>query len=218
MNIRSILLRYFLPLLICFFGLSLISTIPAVQKTYYSAFEKLALSAVKTSQAGVYFKTKNWSETEMKDPNVVNVMFNSEVYLRRLMAYNKGRTTKVPYDYKAFTVSIIESFTAPLIFFFSLLLVTPSNWRRKLISFLVGSMMILIFAYLTIRFQGYYAVSTSAIEGFLFDAGAMKLYRILHFAFSPVSTITVVLFTWILVAFRKSDFENLFAKELVGSR
>ena len=217
MNIRHIILRYFLPLIVCFFGLSLISMIPAVQKVYYPAFEKLSLAAVEKSQPGIYFKTKHWTEIEGKDPNKVNVMFNSNDYLRRLIDYYRANGIQGTYDYKAFIVSIDASFTAPLIFFFSLLLVTPSNWKRKLAALVIGSMMILIFAYFTVRFQGYYSVATSGVEGFEFSPGAVKGYKLLHFAFSSVTTITVVLLTWILVAFRKSDFKNIFVNEVVNN-
>jgi len=67
------------------------------------------------------------------------------------------------------------------------------------------------FAYLTIYFRGLYLVATSGVLGEL-DANTIKGYKLISFLFSSITTITVVLIVWILLAFRKSDFKKFLAE------
>jgi len=64
MDLKHILLRYFLPMTICFFGLSLLNLIPSIQKAYYPIFEKYTLGIVTASQPDIYFKSRPGGETD----------------------------------------------------------------------------------------------------------------------------------------------------------
>ena len=209
MNLRRILLRFFLPMVGSFFILSLVSMLPAVQKVYYESFQDFALSAVENSDPAIHYKVKKGMEDEGA-PSAVTLLFNSKQYLQALI--NRAKVTgQHNYDYFGITVNINEHFITPLIFFFSLLLVSPGNWKRKLLNFFLGSLLIIGFAYLTVRFKAFYSVAEAGMPGLIYDAREIKAYKVMSFFFSSVTTITVVLLVWILSAFRKSEMKQLFS-------
>ena len=212
MDLKHILLRYFLPMTICFFGLSLLNLIPSIQKTYYPIFEKYTLSIATAGQPDMYFKSRPGGETDPNNYNKITVLHNTKKHLQAIIDRSRATGRQGQYDYKGFIVTIDEHFITPLIFFFSLLLVTPGNWKRKLINFLIGSVLIMGFAYLTIHFKSLHMVATSGVLGVV-DANTLKGYKLISYLFSSITTITVVLIVWILLAFRKSDFKNF----LVGA-
>ena len=210
MDLKHILLCYFLPMIVCFFGLSLLNLIPSVQKAYYPVFEKITLIIATTSQPEVYFKSRVGGETDPNNYNKITVLYNTKKHLQAIIDRSRATGKQGQYDYKGFIVTIDEHFVTPLLFFFSLLIVTPGKWNRKLLNFLIGSVLIMGFAYLTIYFKGFNMVASSGVLGVV-DANTLKGYKLISFLFSSVTTITVVLIIWIIVAFRKSDFKNLSA-------
>ena len=193
-----------------FFVLSFVFMIPAVQNSYYSFFEKMALSAATSSNSDVYFKAKKGSEAAPNHPDKTTILFNSKAYLKALVDRAKATGQTGSYDYKGFVVTISGYFITPLIFFFSLMLVTPGAIGRKLVNFILGSILIIGFAYLTVMFRSYFAVAESDLPGMSFSPREIKAYKLLSFALSSVTTITVVLLLWILLAFRKSDLHKAF--------
>lgn len=208
MDLKHILLRYFLPMTICFFGLSLLNLIPSVQKAYYPVFEKFTVSTLTASQPEIYFKSKPGGETDPNNHNKITVLHNTKKHLQAIIDRSRATGQQGQYDYKGFIVTIDEHFVTPLIFFFSLLIVTPGNWKRKFFNFLIGSLLIMGFAYLTIYFRGIHMVATSGVLGAV-DPNTLKGYKVISFIFSSITTITVVFTVWVLVAFRKSDFKNI---------
>jgi len=211
MNLRHILLKYFLPMVASFFVLSFVFMIPTIQNTYHSLFAGISQSAASFNKPYLYFTTKKGSETAPEHPDKVRVLFNTNAYLQAIIDINRTKPTgqKVAYDYKGFELSISEYFITPLIFFFSLLLVTPGKIPRKMLNFLIGSLLIIGFAYLTVRFRSNYAIVEAGLPGMSFDPREIKGYKLLSYVFSSVTTVTVVLLTWILLAFRRSDLKNL---------
>jgi len=192
-----------------FFVLSLLAMVPAVQNTYYSVFEKIALSSASSNHSDLYFKTKKGSEEAPGNPDKVTILFNTNAYLKAIIERSRATGQQGVYDYKGFVLSISEYFITPLIFFFSLLLVTPGKIPRKLLNFLLGSLLIIGFAYLTIRFRSNFAIVEAGLPGMSFDPQEIKGHKLLSYAFSSVTTITVVLLVWILLAFRKSDIQKV---------
>jgi len=184
--------------------------LPAVQQTYYPFFEKISLAALTNSQPSIYFKAKKGTENNSADANKVSLLFNSKKTLQQEIDRSRATGQTGNYKYAGFVLAIDETFTAPLIFFLSLLLITPGKWPRKLLGFIVGTALVLGFTYLTVRFKGLHIVAESGLAGVAYTANELKATKLLHYAFSSVTSITVVLLIWILVAFRKSDLKNLF--------
>jgi len=184
--------------------------IPAVQQTYYPFFEKISLAALKNSQPNMYFKAKKGTEQDPNDANKVTLLFNSNSTLKKEMKRAKATGTQGNYKYAGFVLALDETFIAPLIFFFSLLLITPGKWSKKLLGFIIGTALVLGFTYLTVRFKGLHLVAESGVSDVAYSPNELKAAKLLHFALSSVTSITVVLLVWILVSFRKSDLKNLF--------
>lgn len=210
MNLRNLLLKKFLPFVLLFLTLSLLSMSSKLQKVYYPVFSSFASSVLNGAIADTYFKAKPKSAQTDFDYNTIGVLFQSKKTLSAVTNDAKRRNIRPKYDYQGFNLKIDETFIAPLIFFACLLIFTPGSWKHKGIAFLIGVLLILGFAYLIVYFKGLYMVSKSGVRDLQYAANDVSFFRLLHFVFSSVTIVTVVLLTWILVAFRKSDLNKLF--------
>ena len=115
---------------------------------------------------------------------------------------------RVTYNYSGFVVPLGGTFIAPLVFFISLLLVTPDKISRKIGHLIVGGLLIIGYTCITIHFQGLYMVAESGVTGINYHPSDLKVYKLLHYACSSVTSITVVLLIWILTL-RKSNLNRL---------
>ncbi len=210
MNLRNLILKKFLPLVVLFMTLSVLSLNSTIQKVYYPAFEAFTVSALNGQLTDTYFKSKPKGATTDFDYNTIGVLFQSKKVLTAITQEAKRRNLQAQYDYQGFNMTIDETFIAPLLFFTCLLIFTPGSWKNKGIAFLFGALLILGFAYLIVYFKGLYMVSKSGVRDMIYDASSIKFFQILHFFFSSVTIVSVVLLTWVLVAFRKSDLVKLF--------
>jgi len=210
MNLKNLILKKFLPLVILFMTLSILSLNSTIQKVYYPAFEAFTISTLNGRLADTYFKGKPKGEATDFDYNTIGVLFQSKRVLTAITQEAKRRNLQAQYDYQGFNITIDETFIAPLLFFTCLLIFTPGSWKNKGIAFILGTLLILGFAYLIVYFKGLYMVSKSGVRDMIYDANGIKFFQILHFFFSSVTIVSVVLFTWILVSFRKSDLAKLF--------
>jgi len=210
MDLQSLLLKKFLPFVLLFLTLSILSLSSNVQKMYYPVFSSFSTSILNNSITDTYFKDKPKTAKTDFDYNTIGVLFQSKKVLTAKTNDAKRRNVQAKYDYQGFKLKIDETFIAPLIFFACLLIFSPGSWKHKGIAFLIGTLLILGFAYLIVYFKGLYMVSKSGVRDLQYAANDISFFRLLHFFFSSVTIVTVVLLTWILVSFRKSDLNKLF--------
>ncbi|MEM6317518.1 MAG: hypothetical protein AAF960_07595 [Bacteroidota bacterium] len=205
MNLKRILLRYFLPFFLSFATLSVLSLNGSFQKVIYPFFENFAITALNNDFEDTYFKAKPKGPTTDLNYNNISVLFQSKRTLTAIMEEARRTNSRASYDYLGFNITVDETFVAPLIFFLCLLLFSPGSWKNKAIAFVLGSLLILGFSYLIIHFKGLYMVSKSGVRDLAYNENDINFFQFLHFFFSGITIVTVVLLTWILVAFRKSD-------------
>ena len=210
MKLKVKLFRYFFPAVLSFFVLVGLAAIPSVQKWYCPIFKDFILVAASSGQSTIYFKIKEANKKNAGISNNVVVLFNSKAYLQSLIEQAKATGKKGAYDYKGFEITVTDYFTTPLLFFFCLLLYTPSALHQKLLSLLMGSAAIIGFAYLTIQFKSFHMVAESGIMDY--STNQATFYELLAYVFSNVATITVALLAWILLAFRESTLQLFIAK------
>ena len=210
MILKKIILRSFLPFVLVFMVLSMLSMVPFIQKTFYPVFENFSVSLLNTQITDVYFKSKPKSLQTDLDYNTIVVLFNSKKVITAIANEAKRRNLMAQYDYQGFKINIDETFLSPLIFFISLLIFTPGTLKRKLISLMAGMFLILCFSYLMVYFKGLFMVGKSGVRDFQYSQNDVNFFQAMHFFFSPVTVVSVVLITWVLVAFRKSDLKKLF--------
>lgn len=190
--------------------LNILSMVSSVQKVYYPIFENFSVATLNNGLKDVYFKGKPKGAQTDLDYNTINVLFQSKRVLSSITTNAKRTNTRPQYKYSGFKVAVDETFIAPLIFFFCLLIFTPGAWKKKLLSFVLGTILILGFAYLIVYFKGLFMVSKSGVRDLAYRENDLNFFLILHYVFSAVTIVTVVLFTWILVSFRKSNLNQLF--------
>lgn len=210
MSLRNLIVNKFLPLVVLFMTLSVLSLNSTIQKSYYYAFESFTIATLKGGLKDTYFKGKPKGAATDFDYNTIGVLFQSKSILSAITKEAKARNLQAQYDYQGFNLTIDETFIAPLLFFTCLLIFTPGSWKNKGVAFIFGVCLIMGFAYLIVYFKGLYMVSKSGVREMIYDSNSLKLFQLLHFFFSSVTIVTVVLLTWILVAFRKSDLAKLF--------
>ena len=210
MNLRNLIIKKFLPLVALFMALSILSLSSTVQKVYYPIFEAFTISALNGGLTDTYFKGKPKGANTDFDYNTIGVLFQSKRVLTAITNEAKRRNLQAQYDYKGFNITIDETFVAPLLFFICLLIFTPGSWKNKGLALLFGTILIMGFAYLIVYFKGLYMVGKSGVRDVSYDGNSIQFFKLLHFFFSSVTIVSVVLLTWILVAFRKSDLAKLF--------
>ena len=190
--------------------LSILSLNSTIQKVYYPRFEAFTISTLNGGLTDTYFKSKPKGTTTDFDYNTIGVLFQSKKVLTAITQEAKRRNLQAQYDYQGFYMTIDETFVAPLLFFTCLLIFTPGSWQNKVIAFIFGTLLIMGFAYLIVYFKGLYMVSKSGVRDMIYETNSLNFFQVLHFFFSSVTIVSVVLLTWILVAFRKSDLAKLF--------
>jgi len=191
--------------------LSVLSMNSSFQKAVYPVFNNFTIATLNNRLEDTYFKAKpKRAETDF-DYNNISVLFQSKRVLTAITSEAKQRGVQATYTYKGFNITIDETFVAPLIFFCCLLIFTPGSLKNKGIAFVLGTLLILSFGYLIVYFKGLYMVSKSGVRDIAYGTNDINFFQLLHFFFSAVTIVTVVLVTWIAVAFRKSDLKKLFA-------
>jgi len=203
MSLKQKILFLFLPAFCTFILFTYLNSLPNVQKFYYPFFEKTTLTAASTGQPTIYFKIKEKATTST-DFDEITVLFNTKDHLQKLLIAERKTGKRGAYDYKGFIIEISETYVTPLIFFLSLLIVGPRNWRKKLIGCILGGIIIMVFAYVTVYFRSMSMVADSGVTGIDYHPKELEWKRLMAYLFSNVTTITVVLLTWFLFAFDRT--------------
>ncbi|MEM1120699.1 MAG: hypothetical protein AAGJ18_09635 [Bacteroidota bacterium] len=210
MNLKQLLLKKFLPFFLLFMVLSIGSMNGDFQKAVYPFFSNFSTTILNNRLTDTYFKAKPKNAQTDFEYNKISVLFQSKRVLSAETRAAQQAKRQPRYKYKGFNVTIDETFVAPLIFFICLLIFTPGSWKNKGIALVIGSIFILGFAYLIVYVKGLYMVSKSGVRDLAYSSNDINFFQLLHFFFSSVTIVTVVLITWIAVAFRKSDLRKLF--------
>ena len=210
MDLKSLILKKFLPFVVLFMTLSVLSTNSSFQKVVYPIFNNFTIGALNNGLEDTYFKAKPKRKETDFNYNNISVLFQSKRILSAIANEAKQQRKQAQYTYKGFNITVDETFVAPLIFFICLLIFTPGSLKNKGIALLFGTLLILGFAYLIVYFKGLYMVSKSGVRDLAYSTNDINFFQLLHFFFSGVTIVTVVLVTWIAVAFRKSDLKKLF--------
>lgn len=208
MNLRQILLKKFLPFAGLFLLLSIISLSDSVQKAYYPLFENFTISSLNNALTDTYFKAKPKQANTDFDYDNIAVLFQSKRVLTSITEQAKKRNMQAQYRYKGFNLAVGETFIAPLTFFICLLIFSPGSLKNKAIALVLGTAIIMGFAYLIVYFKGLYMVSKSGVRDLTYSQNDINFFQLMHFFFGAVTIVTVVLLTWILVTFRKSDLKK----------
>lgn len=195
--------------MVLFMTLSVLSTSTTFQKAVYPTFSNFTMGALNGKLTDTYFKAKPKNAQTDFDYNTIAVLFQSKKVLQAATDEARRRNANPRYNYKGFNITVDETFVAPLIFFCCLLIFTPGSLKNKGIALILGTLLILGFGYLIVYFKGLYMVSKSGVRDLAYNQNDINFFQLLHFFFSSVTIVTVVLITWITVAFRKSDLKRL---------
>ena len=206
MTLKQKLLHYFLPSILLFAALNWASTYPRVQLFYHSFFEQISLRACTAPHPEIYFKTKDTNTTTKLDE--LTILFNSKEYLRKLIEAAKLSGRKGAYDYKGFIIYINETYVIPLIFFVSLVALMPMQIAKKIAFLILGCILIIGFAYLTVYFKSISIIADSGVTGIDYFPKELEFYRLRSYVFSSVTTISIALLLWFPLFFTKIGFMN----------
>jgi hypothetical protein len=141
----------------------------------------------------VRFKpARNLAETHLEIGNTANVRPDGTIHLA-----NADFNTR----YRGYI---------PTVFFISLLVASPISRRRKVFSFFLGISLLMVFLMLKQWIHLLYVCEQAPwLELYTFTADEQKNLDFIYFNFVNYggSALIVVIAIWILVCFRKSDFE-----------
>ncbi len=156
-----------------------------------------------------YIHLERNKTAEAEKLNVARVMFGSQKRVDEQMAEASKRGDKnVNLDLTEFQIKVEEFLLMPLIFFLSLLAITPVGWRRKLIGAVWGILLLLLFVWLKMLFYTlyYYGQHPSGVyegKGLLLHFATF----VFNYAKMGVNVLAATL-VWALVAFRFSDWRK----------
>ena len=148
------------------------------------------------------------------DPNTFRAVFTSKTKIEaaKAAARQKG-SSKVDLKATEYDIYLNLLFTSFWLFLVTLILITPIGLRQKLVALVVGS--ILFFAYT------FFKVFIFLLD--LFNRSSFDMYKLSERGGNFVESISyvvkslgmsafVVIFIWILVAFRKSNWREMLGK------
>ena len=205
------LLKFFGLFLLVYIGLTVLVQKTGLQQSYASFYCSLEKSWFNT------FGNKNillemLPQTYEPEPATdVTVIFQNKI--QRQQAIDHARATGQSFaDVKQALWGINSYLYAlmPSLFFISLVLVSPVNWRRKFIAIIAG--LIILHIYLSIRL-GFELGEQINSQDFLrigsTGEGAKGVWRFFKNVMTLEITYMLAILLWIGFSFRKADFQKL---------
>ena len=207
--VKSILKRL---LFFClgYLALLLFFNIPGVRNAGTDLYSSGADVFLSTLLPQGFIHAERSQKVEAEGLGVVRVLFGNQQKVDKQMAEAKqtGQQT-ASLDLRDFQVRSEEFFVMPLIFFLSLLLITPVTWRKKLIGAAWGLPLLLFFTWVKLLCYTLYHFTE-------FPTGVYELsglsFRLVSFVFDYLkmgANLLAATLVWVLVAFRFSDWRKI---------
>lgn len=210
---KRYLLRYFLPFCLIYGVLMGGSYLPAIRDGLLS-HARLRADKVLTNffpEAIFISDPKKIKNTNQRD-DIITLLFSNrsvvEGQLQEKFAAKTTPTAKVG-NFKPLSYKLDEIFVMPFVFFFSLLLITPIAWKRKLIAGLIGFAALTLFQIGFICTLAWDKISNAKIGVYELSA---EQYHWLDRVNAPLATSGIILIPvliWAMVSFRKDDWKQL---------
>ncbi len=145
-----------------------------------------------------------------KKSDLAIVFFNkNERYLAQRTANQVGEMVRLKQGRVGISTWYI--FYLPICLFVSLLIASHVSMDRKLRVLLLGSVLILLFGYLKLYFTLFFYVDNSGMsplsDGSFLTTLGVFLYKTI--SVNPAANATIPVIIWLLLTFRKKDFQQL---------
>ncbi|MEO1261010.1 MAG: hypothetical protein AAFZ15_19575 [Bacteroidota bacterium] len=209
----SSLLKYFgffmLLYLLLFFLFSTTPVASVINNTYRSVTTPVLESIFPKA----YLKLEKDSPPE-SDIYTIRAVFTSKALIEEAQqAARQQGSKKVDLKAQEYDLYLHRLFTSFFLFLISLIIITPINWKQKLLAILTGS--ILFYGYTVFKIYIFLAdlFNRSGLDIYsLSDTGGSIVQGISYVIKSLGTSALVVVIIWILTAFRKSNWKEILKK------
>jgi hypothetical protein len=160
-----------------------------------------------------YFHIERDRSPEVANLNIIRILCgNKERVSEQIEAARKKGDKNAALELQEFRIKTSEFFWMPLIFFFSLLAITPITWKRKLVIAVWGIVLISLFVWIKLLcYTLYHYVK--------FPCGVYELQgwgaAFVSFVYDYVkmgANMLVATLIWLATSFRRSDWQIVLGK------
>ncbi|MEL6717495.1 MAG: hypothetical protein AAFO82_18750 [Bacteroidota bacterium] len=212
-SIKRYLFRYFLPFCLIYGVLMGGSYLPTIRDGLLAHARQRTDKVLTTFfPEAIFVSDPNKIKNNTKRKDVITLLFSNRAVvdqqLQEKFSKKTAPTAKVG-NFKPLNYKIDEIFVMPFVFFFSLLLITPIAWKRKLIAGTIGFLLLTLFQVGFICTLAWDKISNAKIGVYELSA---EQYHWLDRLNAPLATSGIILFpvlVWAMVSFRKDDWKQL---------
>lgn len=205
--------KYFGIFILIYASLYSLVSLPAVvvktNETYRAITEPLLQSIFPKA----YLELEPDSPPE-SDPHTFRAVFISKTEIEAAKATAKKQgTSKVDIKAREYDIYLHLMFTTFWIFLIALILITPLKIKQKLIALLVGSLIFFAYTFFKVFIFLLDVFNKSAFDMYkLSETGGNIVGKISYVLKSPGLSAFIIVFIWVLVAFRKSNWKDVLKK------
>jgi len=187
--------------------------VPGLRNTSADLFSKGADRFVSVFLPKGYIHMRKVEEETTESQHLVQVMFgNRERVDEQMEAARKSGQVKTALDLLQFKIKLVEFYLMGLFFFLALLVITPVNWKRKLIGAGWGIILFLLFAFLKLLCYTLYYYTQFPMGVYELSGFPLKFVTAVFEYVKMGVNILLATLIWVFAVFRHSDWRNILGR------
>lgn len=207
------LIKYFLGFLLLYSLLFGLFSLTSVAKVTADAYRPPTLMLLQVFLPKAHLQLEPDAPPE-SDPYTIRAVFISKAKVEEFKAQAKQQGAgQVTLDATEYDIYFHLLFTSFWLFLLSLILLTPFGWKDKLLGILIGSLLFYLYTVFKIYIFLLDLFNRSQYDMYKLGETGSKVVEGLSYVLKSLGlSAFVVIFIWVLVAFRKSNWRALLGK------
>ncbi len=205
LSVKSILLRYVFPFIFSYSVLLGISYIPPV-RTNIKHIARTQTGKVLTLLLpdAIFISDPKRIGHPEKDSQITLAYANKAVITA---AMKQNRVVNM--DARLLYYEVDNAFLMPLFFFFSLLMITPISWKRKVVSLLLGGFFLYLLTSILLYVFAIQRISSADIGIYSLTEQQLRYYYSIGEVLNNANIFILPVLIWGIIALKKDDWKNL---------
>ncbi len=209
----SPLIKYFLAFLVLYSVLFGVFSLPSIARMTADAYRPPSLFLLQLFFPKAHLQLEPDAPPE-SDPYTIRAVFISKAKIEEFKAQAKQQGAgQVTLDATEYDIYFHLLFTSFWLFLLAMILITPLGWKDKLVGLIVGSLLFYLYTVFKIYIFLLDLFNRSQYDMYKLGETGSKIVEGLSYVLKSLGlSAFVVIFIWILVAFRKSNWRGLLGK------
>lgn len=184
--------------------------IPAIQHGVADLFSGVAKPLMGLLLPKAYLHVERERKEDLEALHLVRVLFgNQQQVAEQMEGARKAGQQKASLSLQEFKIKMDDFLVMPLVFFLSLLVITPVPWQRKVAGALWGSLLIGLFSWVKLLFYTLYNFAQFPTGVYEITGLGYQMAAFVHDYVKMGANILFATLVWALVAFRQSDWQKV---------